>query len=33
MAGDFKVGQPANSKSVAQLEERLGTRLLLRSAK
>ncbi|MDB5850692.1 MAG: transcriptional regulator, partial [Rhodoferax sp.] len=27
------VGQPAVSKSVAQLEERLGVRLLLRSAR
>ena len=32
-ARDLKVGQPAISKSVAQLEERLGVRLLLRSAK
>jgi DNA-binding transcriptional LysR family regulator len=32
-ARDLKVGQPAISKSVAHLEERLGVRLLLRSAK
>ena len=32
-ARDLNVGQPAISKSVAQLEERLGVRLLLRSAK
>jgi len=32
-ARDLNVGQPAVSKSVAQLEERLGVRLLLRSAK
>ncbi len=32
-ARDLKVGQPAISKSVAQLEERLGVRLLLRSGK
>jgi DNA-binding transcriptional LysR family regulator len=32
-ARDLNIGQPAVSKSVAQLEERLGVRLLLRSAK
>jgi DNA-binding transcriptional LysR family regulator len=32
-ARDLNVGQPAVSKSVAQLEDRLGVRLLLRSAK
>lgn len=32
-ARDLKVGQPAVSKSVAQLEDRLGVRLLLRSAR
>ena len=32
-ARDLSIGQPAVSKSVAQLEERLGVRLLLRSAK
>ena len=29
----LKVGQPAVSKAIAQLEERLGVRLLLRSTK
>lgn len=32
-ARDLNVGQPAVSKSVAQLEDRLGVRLLLRSAR
>jgi DNA-binding transcriptional LysR family regulator len=30
-AKQLRIGQPAISKSVAQLEDRLGTRLLLRS--
>jgi len=32
-ARDLKIGQPAVSKSVAQLEERFGVRLLMRSTR
>lgn len=32
-ARDLKIGQPAVSKSIAQLEERFGVRLLMRSTR